>query len=157
MRRPGGRRPPPREPTRPAGVPAQAALDRGRSGPVEIGKASIYSKSFDGRTMADGRRYSPDANVAASKTLPLGTVAKVTNLENGKSAEVRVEDRGPFVRGRLVDLSPKTAGKLGLTKKQGVTRVAVKPIKVPKPGGGAKPAGGASPHQEVATTGTPGP
>jgi rare lipoprotein A len=116
---------------------------------VQVGKASIYSRSFDGRTMADGRRYSPDTDVAASKTLPLGTVAKVTNLENGKSAEVRVEDRGPFVRGRVVDLTPKTARKIGLTKKQGIVRVAVKPLAVPKPGGG-KPV---PPPEELAASG----
>jgi rare lipoprotein A len=147
----------PAGPAPPAPAASAPAAAGDQSGREEVGKASIYSKSFDGKPMADGTRYSPDADVAASRTLPLGTVAKVTNLENGKSVEVRVGDRGPFTGGRVVDLTPKTADKLGLTKKQGVARVAVKPIKVPKPGGGAKPAGTTLPHQEVAATGTPAP
>ncbi len=114
------------------------------SGRKEEGKASIYSKSFDGKKMADGERYSPHAEVAASKSLPLGTVAKVTNLENGKSVEVTVEDRGPFVNGRVVDLTPKTASKLGLSQKQGVAPVVVAPIVVPQPDGGVKAGAGAA-------------
>jgi rare lipoprotein A len=98
---------------------------------TQVGKASIYSKSLDGKKMADGKHLDTDANVAASKTLPLGTVAKVTNLDNGKSTTVTVEDRGPFVRGRVVDLSPAAAKQVGLTKRQGVAPVAVKPISVP--------------------------
>ena len=61
----------------------------------------------------------PNASIAASKTLPLGSVVKVTNLGNGKTATVKIEDRGPFVKGRVVDLSPKVAGRLDL-KHQGV-------------------------------------
>ncbi len=114
------------------------------SGRKEEGKASIYSKSFDGKKMADGERYSPHAEVAASKSLPLGTVAKVTNLDNGKSVEVKVEDRGPFVKDRVVDLTPNAASKLGLTEKQGVAPVMVAPIVVPQPGGGAKAGAGAA-------------
>lgn len=110
---------------------ARAAVQPGRE---QVGKASIYSRWFDGRKMADGKRFNPNADVAASKTLPLGTVAKVTNLDNGKSTEVRVEDRGPHVRGRVLDLAPAAARKVGLTNKQGVVPVAVKPIAVPRPG-----------------------
>lgn len=114
------------------------------SGRKEKGEASIYSRSFDGKKMADGERYSPHADVAASKSLPLGTTAKVTNLENGKSVEVKVEDRGPFVNGRVVDLTPKAAAKLGLSKKEGIAPVVVAPIAVPQPNGEVKAGAGAA-------------
>jgi rare lipoprotein A len=78
-----------------------------------------------------------DSN-AASRTLPLGTTAKVTNLETGKSAVVTIQDRGPYVGGRLVDLSPGTAKKIGLSERKGLAKVAVTPIKVPLPNGGVK-------------------
>ena len=77
--------------------------------------------------MADGHELNPQANVAASKTLPLGTTAKVINLENGKSATVRVADRGPFVAGRVMDVTFKVARELDIGK-QGVVPVEVKPI-----------------------------
>ena len=81
--------------------------------------------------MADGTRMQPQSNNAASKTLPLGTTAKVTNLETGQSALVTIRDRGPYIRGRIVDLSPSTARKIGLTPKNGVAQVEVAPIAVP--------------------------
>jgi rare lipoprotein A len=102
-----------------------------RSGQPRIGKASIYAHKFAGRKMADGHRMNPRDGNAASKTLPLGTVAKVTNLENGKSTVVTIQDRGPHVPGRIVDLSPASARQIGLDKKQGLARVAVTPIAVP--------------------------
>lgn len=85
----------------------------------------------------------PNSNVAASKTLPLGSVAKVTNLENGKSAMVKIEDRGPYAKGRIVDLAPKVANELDI-KKAGVAAAEVKPITVPQPDGGVKPGAGAA-------------
>jgi len=85
----------------------------------------------------------PNSNIVASKTLPLGSVAKVTNLENGKTATVKVQDRGPFVDGRVVDLAPKVANELDL-KKQGVASVEVKPVTVPQPDGGVKLGAGAA-------------
>jgi rare lipoprotein A len=94
------------------------------------GKASFYATKFNGRRMANGKRFNPNANNAAHKTLPLGTTAKVTNLENGKSAEVTVEDRGPYARGRIMDVSPKTAQQLDM-KKDGTAPVVVEPIRVP--------------------------
>src|SRR5689334_900030 len=92
------------------------------SGRKVQGKASYYAHRFDNRKMADGNRFNPSSNVAASKTLPFGTTAKVTNLENGKSANVKVEDRGPFIDGRVVDLTPKVAQELDM-KQRGVTPV----------------------------------
>jgi rare lipoprotein A len=108
---------------------AKPALDR--SGRTRVGKASFYAKMFAGRTMADGTRMEPTADNAASRTLPLGTTAKVTNLETGKTAVVTIRDRGPYVAGRIVDLSPATARAIGLDKRTGVTRVEVAPIAVP--------------------------
>jgi rare lipoprotein A len=87
--------------------------------------------------MASGKTMNPHSNVAASKTLPLGTKAKVTNLENGKSDVVDIEDRGPYVKGRIIDVSPKTAEKLDL-KKEGAAPVQVKPIEVPQRQGNTK-------------------
>ena len=97
----------------------------------QVGKASIYARKFAGRKMADGERMNPDDSNAASKTLPLGTRARVTNLANGKSAVVTIEDRGPHVPGRIVDLSPHSAHEIGLTEKQGVAQVEVVPIELP--------------------------
>lgn len=114
-----------------------------RSGRKEIGKASFYARHFDGKKMADGRRFMPTENIAASKTLPLGTTAKVTDLDNGKSAVVTVEDRGPHVRGRVLDVSPKVAEKLRI-KTKGTAEVVVKPITVPQPNGGVKLGAGAA-------------
>ncbi len=113
------------------------------SGRKEIGKASFYAKHFDGKKMANGRRFNPTSNVAASKTLPIGTTAKVTDLDTGKSATVTVEDRGPHVRGRVLDVSPKIAKKLSM-KKNGTADVVIKPITVPQPNGGVKLGAGAA-------------
>lgn len=95
--------------------------------------------------MANGVPMDPQGDNAASRTLPLGTRAKVTNVETGKSAVVKIEDRGPYVDGRLVDLSPGTARKIGLTPRKGVTKVVVAPITVPLPGGKVKV--GAAAHE----------
>lgn len=114
-----------------------------RTGKPVRGRASYYARYFDDRPMADGRPMNPNANIAASKTLPIGTTAKVINLDNGKSATVRVEDRGPYVKGRVVDVTPKVAVELGM-KRQGVVPVVVKPITVPLPGGAVKLGAGAA-------------
>jgi rare lipoprotein A len=103
-----------------------------------VGKASFYANQFFGKPMADGAPMDPQGDNAASRTLPLGTKAKVTNVETGKTAVVTIEDRGPYVDGRLVDLSPGTARKIGLTARKGVTKVVVAPITVPLPDGKVK-------------------
>jgi len=113
------------------------------SGRKEKGRASFYAHSFANRKMADGRRMNPNDDVAASKTLPLGSVAKITNLDNGKTATVKIEDRGPYVDGRVVDLAPKVANQLDIGK-QGIAPVEVKPITVPQPTGGMKLGAGAA-------------
>ena len=81
--------------------------------------------------MADGTPMRPQGDNAASKTLPLGTKALVTNLETGRAAVVTIRDRGPYVTGRIVDLSPATARKIGLDRKEGLAKVEVAPIEVP--------------------------
>jgi rare lipoprotein A len=101
-----------------------------RSGKARKGKASYYGKQFHHKTTADGSKLDPRANVAASKTLPLGTKAKVTNLETGKSAVVEIVDRGPYVGGRIVDVTPRVAEKLDM-KQDGVAPVVVKPVDLP--------------------------
>jgi rare lipoprotein A len=117
---------------------AAAARPLDHSGQPREGKASWYGKGFVGKPMADGTPMDPASNNAASKTLPLGTTAKVTNLDNGKSAVVEIRDRGPYVPGRIVDVSPHTAQQLGLLDK-GVAPVVVAPIEVPQPDGSVRP------------------
>ena len=78
--------------------------------------------------MADGTRMDPHGDNAASRTLPLGTRARVTNLQTGQSTLVTIRDRGPYVRGRIVDLSPATARMVGITPKTGLAKVEVTPI-----------------------------
>src|SRR4051812_13644378 len=94
------------------------------------GTASYYASKFNGRRMANGRRFDARSNSAAHRPLPLGTTAQVTNLENGRTAEVTVEDRGPYARNRVIDLSPKTAQDLGM-RDQGTAPVVVTPLQVP--------------------------
>jgi rare lipoprotein A len=108
------------------------------SGRTRIGNASFYAKKFAGREMADGNHMDPHGDNAASKTLPLGTTAMVTNTETGQSAHVTIQDRGPYVAGRIVDLSVSTARKIGITRHNGIAPVTVAPISVPLPDGSTK-------------------
>lgn len=109
------------------------------SGRNRYGKASFYAGMFAGREMADGTKMDPDGDNAASRTLPLGTTAEVTNIKTGQSAVVTIKDRGPYVNGRIVDLSPSTARLIGITQNMGVAKVRVAPIAVPLPDGRIKP------------------
>lgn len=81
------------------------------------GIASWYGEDFHGKKTSNGEIYDMHAMTAAHKTLPLGTVVKVTNLTNGRTAQVRINDRGPFVRGRIIDLSYSAARTLDLVDK----------------------------------------
>jgi rare lipoprotein A len=134
-------------PDKPASPPSAKAATKkpapDHSGQPRKGKASYYHKKFHGRKMADGTPMNPNANIAASRTLPLGTTAQVTNLANGKSEIVEIRDRGPYIDGRIVDLSPKVAEKLEM-KEDGIAPVVVTPIKVPLPDGSIKLGAGAS-------------
>jgi rare lipoprotein A len=114
----------------------KTSLDR--SGHKRVGKASFYASRYANRVMSDGTRMRPESNNAASLTLPLGTTARVTNLATGRSALVTIKDRGPYVRGRIIDLSPATAHRIGLEPKQGVTQVEVVPLTVPLADGTVK-------------------
>jgi rare lipoprotein A len=80
---------------------------------AETGIASVYN--YAGRPTADGERASPSAMNAAHRTLPFGTMVRVTNDRNGRSVVVRINDRGPFVAGRVIDLTPAAAGALGFS------------------------------------------
>jgi rare lipoprotein A len=95
---------------------------------AQRGVASFYANRFAGRTMADGTPMDPHGDNAASRTLPLGTRARVTNLQTGQSALVTIRDRGPYVKGRIVDLSPATARLVGITPKAGLAKVEVTPV-----------------------------
>jgi rare lipoprotein A len=98
--------------------------------PIETGVASYYGPEFAGRTTASGEPHRPNAMTAASRTLPLGTTAKVTNTETGQSVAVAVNDRGPYVKHRIIDLSPRAASRLGM-KDDGLAWVKVQPLSVP--------------------------
>ncbi|MBU2550101.1 MAG: septal ring lytic transglycosylase RlpA family protein [Proteobacteria bacterium] len=94
---------------------------------VQDGLASWYGPNFHGRKTANGERYDMEAMTAAHKTLPLNTWVKVTNLENNRETIVRVNDRGPFVKGRVVDLSRAGARALGVLG-PGTARVRVEAL-----------------------------
>lgn len=90
----------------------------------ETGYASWYGGKFQGRQTASGEVFDTNKLTAAHKTLPFGTVVEVTNLDNGKSIEVRINDRGPFVEGRIIDLSRAAAAKIGMMS------TGIAPVKV---------------------------
>jgi rare lipoprotein A len=93
----------------------------------QVGLASWYGGSLHGRRTASGERFDQDGLTAAHRSLPLGTRVRVTNLENGRSVIVTVTDRGPFVRGRIIDLSRGAARRLGILR-AGTARVRVERI-----------------------------
>lgn len=101
-------------------------------GQVQTGKASFYADKFEGVQTASGEKYRHNKLTAAHKTLPFGTVVKVTNVENQRSISVTINDRGPYVEGRIIDLSKKAAEELGFTL-QGITEVS---LEVVNPGDG---------------------
>ncbi len=113
------------------------------SGRLQVGKASVYARRFQGREMANGERFRHTGSDAASRTLPIGTQARVTNLQTGQTALVTVKDRGPFVDGRTVDVSRATARQIGITQKDGVAPVEVAPVAVPQRDGTVKAGAGA--------------
>jgi rare lipoprotein A len=90
----------------------------------ETGIASWYGPDFHGKVTANGEPYDMNAMTAAHRTLPMPSVVQVTNLENGRSVTLRINDRGPFARGRIIDLSRRAAQLLGV-EKQGTAKVRV--------------------------------
>ncbi len=99
-----------------------------RSGNVQKGLASWYGSDFHGKLTSNREIYNMHALTAAHKTLPFGVYVRVTNLNNGKSIVVRINDRGPFIKGRIIDLSYAAAKKLGLDI-SGVAPVKIKVLK----------------------------
>lgn len=93
---------------------------------AQTGDASWYGPGFHGRKTASGERFNTYAMTAAHKTLPLGSKAKVTNLSNGKTVFVKINDRGPFVRGRIIDLSQAAKNAIGMG---GIAKVSVEGLK----------------------------
>jgi len=113
------------------GIPG-CSLFRGPSGPGQVGTASWYGPGLHGRRTASGARFDQSALTAAHRSLPLGTRARVTNLENGRSVVVRITDRGPATRGRVLDVSYAAARELGMLRR-GTTRVRIEVLDGPSP------------------------
>jgi rare lipoprotein A len=99
---------------------------------VETGIASWYGAPYHNRRGSNGEVYDMNAMTAAHRTLPLGSIVRVTNAASGKSAVVRITDRGPFIEGRIIDLSQAAAKQIGLVQK-GTGRVRVEVLKTPQP------------------------
>lgn len=95
---------------------------------VQTGIASYYSDEFVGRKTASGEVYDKWALTCAHRTLPFGTKVKITNLKNGKTVIVRVNDRGPWVKGRIIDLSYAAAQRIGMIA-SGLVKVKVEALK----------------------------
>lgn len=117
---------PKEEPVSPPPVPQaqEEAAPAGKPKTTQVGTASWYGPGFHGHETASGEAFDQHALTAAHRTLPLGTEAKVTNLETGQSVQVTINDRGPYVQGRQLDLSQAAAKQIGLTK-QGVAKVKI--------------------------------
>jgi rare lipoprotein A len=92
---------------------------------TETGKASYYADKFQGRKTANGETFKQSKKTAAHKTLPFGTKVTVKNLANGRTVKVRINDRGPFVKGRSIDLSKRAAKKIAMVN-AGVADVEIR-------------------------------
>lgn len=117
----------------PAPAKRQASKTGSRTKPqgkVEKGKASYYADKFHGRATASGEKYDKRKLTGAHRTLPFGTVVRVTNTATGQSVDVRINDRGPFKAGRVVDVSRAAAEKLGMIR-AGVIDCTVQVISKP--------------------------
>ncbi len=104
---------------------------RPSTGEVQRGMASWYGEEFHGRPTASGETYDMYELSAAHRELPLGTMIEVKNLDNGRHVKLRVNDRGPFVRGRVLDLSYGAAKKLGMVE-AGLAKVEIRVVEVGK-------------------------
>lgn len=118
---------PPEATPEPAPEPAPPPPAAEASPREQIGIASFYGRRFHGRRTASGERYDARQLTCAHPTAPFGARLRVTELEGGRSVVVRVNDRGPFARGRIVDLSLAAARALGIVRR-GVARVRVEPF-----------------------------
>ena len=111
--------------SRPRRAAPPKVVSRAAAG-AAVGQASYYGSKFHGRPTASGERFDNGKLTAAHRTLPFGTKVRVTNLDNGRSVVVRVNDRGPFVRGRIIDLSQAAARRIDMDR-AGVARVRLQP------------------------------
>jgi rare lipoprotein A len=113
-------------------VPTNSATSsNARLGETITGKATYYPNRLNGHKMSNGERFHQSGNTAASNKLLLGTHVKVTNLENGRSTDVKVTDRGPALGKHKIDLSKKAASEIGLTHKEGKVPVRIKVTQTP--------------------------
>jgi rare lipoprotein A len=104
----------------------------------EVGEASWYGPGFQGKETANGETFDQDKMTAAHPSLPLGTKAEVTNLENGKKVEVRINDRGPYAKDRAIDVSQAAAKRLGM-EGEGKTEVKIETKSTKQKVSGDKP------------------
>ncbi len=118
-----------REPVVPVEQPSLAPVAPAPPVPVfeQTGKASWYGDWHHGKKTASGEKFDKNDLSAAHRTLPLGTEARVTNIENGKSVDVTINDRGPYKQGRVIDLSEAAAKELEI-KDKGVARVKIEVV-----------------------------
>src|ERR1044071_342520 len=105
----------------------QTGSDGNWRGYTASGKASFYSSKHQGKKTASGELYNQNLKTAAHKTLPFGTVVKVTNEDNAKSVIVKINDRGPYIRGRIIDLSHSAFASIGAIS-QGVIDVNIEVV-----------------------------
>src|SRR6266404_3125856 len=118
--------PPPPPAPQVAPLPTAPPRTSRKSTPKQV-RASYMGNEPAGRRTANGETYDPDKLTAASRTLPIGSTVEVTNPSTGRSVKVRINDRGPYVRGRGLDLSKRAAEEIGLTEK-GVGRVKIRRV-----------------------------
>jgi rare lipoprotein A len=117
------------QPETTAQAPAPAAPVARPVGDPQVGNASYYSQRFSGRRTASGTRFDPHSDTIAHRTLPFGTVVRVTNLRNGLSTTGTVQDRGPWTRGRIADLSPRIARDIDMIH-AGIAQVEIVPVEI---------------------------
>lgn len=109
-----------------ASTSRQKSATRSSPAAPAVGVASYYAHKYHGRKTSSGERYNMHALTAAHRTLPFGSTVKVTNLQNDRSVVVRINDRGPFVKGRIIDVSLEAARRLQIVA-AGTARVRVEP------------------------------
>ena len=117
----------------PKAKPAKAKTAKAKSGKKDfrqVGTASWYGPGFNGKKTASGKRFDQNKLTAAHRSLPLDTVVKVTNLDNGKAVKVEINDRGPYSGKRVIDLSRAAARKLDMTD-DGTARVRIEVAELP--------------------------
>lgn len=102
---------------------------------TQTGMASFYGAAHDGKTTADGESFDQHGFTAAHRTLKFGTVVRVTNLDNGRTVKVEINDRGPHVKGRIIDLSAAAATALDM-RQDGIARVKLEAYREDQSGAG---------------------